>query len=107
MIRVLIADDHKMVRDGLKRILAGSELEVAAEAASAGSPAARSCSEVRSIFTAVSSCPSSSCSSRAMRVFSSSRASSTAADRSRSSCCWRRSASSACLRSVMSRRITV
>jgi len=34
MTRVLIADDHKIVRDGLKRILAGSELEVAAEAAS-------------------------------------------------------------------------
>jgi DNA-binding NarL/FixJ family response regulator len=32
--RILIADDHKIVRDGLKRILAGSELEVAAEAAS-------------------------------------------------------------------------
>ena len=34
MTRVLIADDHKIVRDGLKRILAGSELEVAGEAAS-------------------------------------------------------------------------
>ena len=34
MTRILIADDHKIVRDGLKRILAGSELEVAAEAAS-------------------------------------------------------------------------
>lgn len=34
MTRVLIADDHKIVRDGLKRILGGSELEVAAEAAS-------------------------------------------------------------------------
>ena len=34
MTRVLIADDHKIVRDGLKRILAGTELEVAAEAAS-------------------------------------------------------------------------
>ena len=35
MIRVLIADDHKIVRDGLKRIFAGtSDLEVAAEAAS-------------------------------------------------------------------------
>jgi len=33
-VRILIADDHKIVRDGLKRILAGSELEVAAEAAS-------------------------------------------------------------------------
>jgi DNA-binding NarL/FixJ family response regulator len=33
MIRVLLADDHKIVRDGLKRILAGS-MEVAAEAAS-------------------------------------------------------------------------
>ena len=32
--RILIADDHKIVRDGLKRILAGTELEVAAEAAS-------------------------------------------------------------------------
>ena len=34
MIRVLLVDDHSIVRDGLKRILAGSELEVAAEAAS-------------------------------------------------------------------------
>ena len=35
MIRVLIADDHKIVRDGLKRILAATaDLEVAAEAAS-------------------------------------------------------------------------
>ena len=34
MTRILIADDHKIVRDGLKRILAGTELEVAAEAAS-------------------------------------------------------------------------
>jgi len=34
MTRVLLADDHKIVRDGLKRILAGTELEVAAEAAS-------------------------------------------------------------------------
>jgi DNA-binding NarL/FixJ family response regulator len=32
--RILIADDHKIVRDGLKRILAGTELEVVAEAAS-------------------------------------------------------------------------
>ena len=32
--RILIADDHKIVRDGLKRILAGSDIEVAAEAAS-------------------------------------------------------------------------
>jgi DNA-binding NarL/FixJ family response regulator len=32
--RILIADDHKIVRDGLKRILAGSGIEVAAEAAS-------------------------------------------------------------------------
>lgn len=32
MIRVLLADDHKIVRDGLKRILSGS-MEVAAEAA--------------------------------------------------------------------------
>jgi len=34
MTRILLADDHKIVRDGLKRILAGTELEVAAEAAS-------------------------------------------------------------------------
>jgi len=35
MIRVLIADDHSIVRDGLKRILAASgDLEVAGEAAS-------------------------------------------------------------------------
>ena len=35
MTRLLVADDHKIVRDGLKRILAGtSDLEVAAEAAS-------------------------------------------------------------------------
>jgi two-component system, NarL family, invasion response regulator UvrY len=35
MIRVLLADDHKMVRDGLKRILAATaDMEVAAEAAS-------------------------------------------------------------------------
>ena len=34
MTRILIADDHKIVRDGLKRILAGSDIEVAAEAAS-------------------------------------------------------------------------
>lgn len=35
MIRVLIADDHKIVRDGLKRILAANaDLQVAAEAAS-------------------------------------------------------------------------
>jgi len=35
MTRVLIADDHKIVRDGLKRILAAAEdLEVAGEAAS-------------------------------------------------------------------------
>jgi DNA-binding NarL/FixJ family response regulator len=34
MIRVLVADDHKIVRDGLKRILAAaSGIEVAAEAA--------------------------------------------------------------------------
>ena len=34
MIRVLLADDHKIVRDGLRRILAGSaDIEVAAEAA--------------------------------------------------------------------------
>jgi DNA-binding NarL/FixJ family response regulator len=34
MTRILIADDHKIVRDGLKRILAGSDIEVAGEAAS-------------------------------------------------------------------------
>ncbi len=35
MIRVLIADDHKIVRDGLKRILAAdADIQVAAEAAS-------------------------------------------------------------------------
>ncbi|HVL36365.1 MAG TPA: response regulator transcription factor [Burkholderiales bacterium] len=35
MIRLLIADDHKIVRDGLKRILAAApDFEVAAEAAS-------------------------------------------------------------------------
>jgi DNA-binding NarL/FixJ family response regulator len=35
MIRVLIADDHKIVRDGLKRILAGTtDIHVTAEAAS-------------------------------------------------------------------------
>jgi two-component system invasion response regulator UvrY len=35
MIRVLIADDHKIVRDGLRRILAATaDIEVAAEAAS-------------------------------------------------------------------------
>jgi DNA-binding NarL/FixJ family response regulator len=33
VIRVLLADDHKIVRDGLKRILSGN-MEVAAEAAS-------------------------------------------------------------------------
>ena len=34
MIRILLADDHKIVRDGLKRILAGaSDLQVAGEAA--------------------------------------------------------------------------
>ena len=34
MIRILVADDHKIVRDGLKRFLAGAaDLEVAAEAA--------------------------------------------------------------------------
>jgi DNA-binding NarL/FixJ family response regulator len=34
VIRVLVADDHKIVRDGLKRILAGAaDLQVAAEAA--------------------------------------------------------------------------
>ena len=35
MIRVLIADDHSIVRDGLKRILAATaDLQVAGEAAS-------------------------------------------------------------------------
>ena len=35
MIRILIADDHQIVRDGLKRILAASvDIEVAGEAAS-------------------------------------------------------------------------
>jgi len=35
MIRVLVADDHNLVRDGLKRILAATaDIEVAAEAAS-------------------------------------------------------------------------
>jgi len=35
MIRVLIADDHKLVREGLKRILAAAEdLRVAGEASS-------------------------------------------------------------------------
>ena len=35
VIRILIADDHKIVRDGLKRILAASgDMEVAGEAAS-------------------------------------------------------------------------
>jgi DNA-binding NarL/FixJ family response regulator len=35
MIRVLIADDHKIVRDGLKRILAGtSDIQTTTEAAS-------------------------------------------------------------------------
>ena len=35
MIRVLIADDHNIVRDGLKRILAATpDLQVAAEASS-------------------------------------------------------------------------
>ena len=35
MIRVLVADDHKIVRDGLKRILAGTtDIQVTAEAAS-------------------------------------------------------------------------
>ena len=33
MTRVVLADDHKIVRDGLKRILASTDLEVAAEAA--------------------------------------------------------------------------
>ena len=34
MIRVLLADDHQIVRDGLRRILAGqADLEVAGEAA--------------------------------------------------------------------------
>ena len=36
MIRVLVADDHKIVRDGLKRIVASAaDIEVAAEAAAA------------------------------------------------------------------------
>lgn len=35
MIRLLVADDHKLVRDGLKQILAGAaDIEVAGEAAS-------------------------------------------------------------------------
>jgi DNA-binding NarL/FixJ family response regulator len=35
LIRILLADDHNIVRDGLKRILAGTpDLQVAAEAAS-------------------------------------------------------------------------
>lgn len=34
MIGVLLADDHAIVREGLKRILAGSEFSVVAEAAS-------------------------------------------------------------------------
>ena len=33
MTRIVLADDHKIVRDGLKRILASTGLEVAAEAA--------------------------------------------------------------------------
>ena len=33
MTRIVLADDHKIVRDGLRRILAASDLEVAAEAA--------------------------------------------------------------------------
>jgi DNA-binding NarL/FixJ family response regulator len=33
MTRIVLADDHKIVRDGLKRILAASDLQVAAEAA--------------------------------------------------------------------------
>jgi len=33
MTRIVLADDHKIVRDGLKRILAATDLEVAAEAA--------------------------------------------------------------------------
>ena len=32
MTRVVLADDHKIVRDGLKRILASTDLEVAGEA---------------------------------------------------------------------------
>jgi len=31
MTRIVLADDHKIVRDGLKRILAATDLEVAAE----------------------------------------------------------------------------
>ncbi|HSH06725.1 MAG TPA: response regulator transcription factor [Burkholderiales bacterium] len=42
MIRVLVADDHKLVRDGLKGILsAASGIEVAAEAASGDEALAR------------------------------------------------------------------
>jgi two-component system invasion response regulator UvrY len=42
MIRVLIADDHKIVRDGLKRILASaSDMEIAAEAANGDEALAR------------------------------------------------------------------
>lgn len=33
MTRIVLADDHKIVRDGLKRILAATDLQVAAEAA--------------------------------------------------------------------------
>jgi DNA-binding NarL/FixJ family response regulator len=33
MTRIVLADDHKIVRDGLKRILASTDLEVVAEAA--------------------------------------------------------------------------
>ena len=33
MTRIVLADDHKIVRDGLKRILAATDLEVTAEAA--------------------------------------------------------------------------
>ena len=32
MTRIVLADDHKIVRDGLKRILASTDLQVAAEA---------------------------------------------------------------------------
>jgi len=42
MIRVLIADDHKIVRDGLKRILSSaSDMEIAAEAANGDEALAR------------------------------------------------------------------
>ena len=47
MIRVLLADDHEIVRDGLKRILAATpDVQVAAEAAS-GDEALELVGEVR------------------------------------------------------------